>query len=200
MASQKKKIKQQNPVKLFIIGIIMVGLVVGYYFHLSNKTTQAKESSVSLTEVDEVLLRNLSTDYPPSPKEVVKYYAQITKCFYDGQFDEGQLEKLALKSRELFDDELKATQTDEEYLRDLKIDISDYSTKDIRISSYSTSSSVDVDYANTEDGELATLFCLYNIRQGTVLKSSNHMFVLRKDAQGHWKILGWTLATDEEAN
>lgn len=196
MASQKNK-KQQNPVKLFIIGIIMVGLVVGYYFHLSNKTAQTNEKDVTLTEVDEVLLRNLSTDYPPSPKEVVKYYAQITKCFYDGQFSEEQLEKLAMKSRDLFDDELRANQTDSEYLYDLKLDINDYAQKDIKISSYSTSASVDVEYATTPDGELATLYCLYNIRQGTVLKSSNHEFVLRKDASGHWKILGWTLARPE---
>ncbi len=194
----KKKEESQSAVKIFIIALVMIGLVVGYYFHLSNKRVEAKENNTkSLTEVDEVLLRNLDTDYPPSPKEVVKYYAAITKCFYDGQFSDYQLQELASRSRDLLDDELKANQTDAEYLESLKFDISSYKDKDIKISSYSVSSSVDVEYKTTEKGDLAMLYCLYNLRQGSTLMSSNHEFILRKDEKGHWKILGWALAKDE---
>lgn len=193
-----KKKEQQSTLKLLIIVIIMAALIVGYYFHLSNKRVEAKETnSKTLTEVDEVLLRNLDTDYPPSPKEVVKYYAAITKCFYDGQFSDYQLQELARCSRELLDDELKAGQTDAQYMESLKFDIKSYKENDIKISSYSVSSSVDVDYKTTDKGELAKLYCLYNIRQGSTLMSSNHEFILRKDGRGHWKILGWALAKDE---
>lgn len=190
------KKKQQNPLKLMILAIIIVAIVVSYYFHLSNKTQVKAEPAKSITETDEVLLRNLDTDYPPSPKEVVKYYAQITKCFYDGGYTDEQLRKLAVKSREMFDDELRATQTDDEYYSSLKSSIADYAAKNIRISSYSTSASVDVEYNSTNNGEMASLYCLYNLRNGTTLMSSNHEFILRKDSVGHWKILGWNLAKD----
>lgn len=191
-----KKKQQQNPVKLVILAVIIVAIVAGYYFHLSNKTRNVSAPAKTLTETDEVLLRNLDTDYPPSPKEVVKYYAQITKCFYDGNYSEEQLRELALKSRTMFDDELRDTQTDDEYFNSLRNSIADYSQKNIRISSYSTSSSVDVEYTTTNKGDMASLYCLYNLRSGTTLMSSNHEFILRKDAFGHWKILGWTLVKD----
>lgn len=182
--------------KIVILSIIMIVLVVGYYFYLSNKTASAKENPIeskSLTLTEETLLRSLSTDYPPSPKEVVKYYAQITKCFYDGEYNEVQLKELAEKSRELFDDELKGAQTDEEYLVKLKEDIKDFESKGVKISSYSTSSSVDVNYSTTPNGEMASLYCMFNIRQGSTMRSSNNEFILRKDKEGHWKILGWKL-------
>lgn len=197
----KRKRKQQNPIKTILIAVVMAGLIIGYYFHLSNKTaeTVAEAKVNSATETDKVLLRNIDTDYPPSPKEVVKYYAQISKCFYDGDYTDAQLKELAERSRSLFDDELKNNQTDEEYYADLLVEIARYKQNDIKISSYSTSSSVDVDYKTTKDGELASLYCLFNMRQGTTLRSSNHTFILRKDDSGHWKILGWTLAKEEES-
>lgn len=182
---------KQASLKTFIIAIIMVVLVVGYYFHLSNKRTAAKEEPKAISEVDQVLLQDLDSSYPPSPKEVVKYYAAITKCFYDGQYTDDQLKKLAKKSRELFDDELKASQTDEAYLTTLKLEISRYKDNDIHVSSYSTSSSVDVDYKTTAQGDMAMLRCLFNLRQGSSLMTANQEFLLRKDKDGHWKILGW---------
>jgi len=192
-----KKRDPKNDLKILILAIVMIGLVVGYYFYLSNKTAVAREENKSLTETEQVLLRNLDTDYPPSPKEVVKYYAQITKCFYDGEYDEEQLEELAKRSRDLLDEELRSNQTEEEYIHNLKLDIEDYKEKELRISSYSTSSSVDVKYSKNEHGDLASLYCLYNIRRGAMLSSSNHEFILRRDDEGHWKILGWTLAEKE---
>lgn len=189
-----KKKKEQNPTKIVIIGVLMICLVVGYYFHISNKTEDKREEKKAISETQEVLLRNIATDYPPSPKEVIKYYASISKCFYDGNYSEEELSELAKRSRDLFDDELLATQTDDEYLECLKASIKDYAEKGIKISSFSTSSSVDVEYRTTSEGEMASLYCLYNLRQGSLLRTSNHEFVLRRDAEGHWKILGWKLA------
>lgn len=189
---------QQGGIKILILAIIIIALIVMYYFHLSNKREEIKENSTAITETDEVLLRNLETNYPPSPKEVVKLYAQISKCFYDRDWDEAELVRLANMSRALLDDELKSTQTDEEYLKSLKKDIDDYASKDMKISSYSTSSSVDVEYKNTSKGEMASLYCVFNVRQASTILTSNQEYVLRKDSNGHWKILGWRLAKDND--
>lgn len=191
------KKKKQGGIKSIIIVLILIALVVGYYFHLSQKTQVQKEVR-QISAVDTALLRDLEHDYPPSPKEVVKYYAEITKCFYDNGYDEEQLVKLAKKSRELFDDELKNQQSDDEYLRSLKFDIENYNEQNIVISSYSTSSSVDVERWTDSGREYASLFCMYNIRQGSMIMGSNHEFLLRKDEDGHWKILGWSLVAKEE--
>ena len=188
--------KKGSGLKSFIIILVMILIVAGYYYYLSNKS-KPKTETTTLTEVDNVLLRDMDTNYPPSPKEVVKYYAAITKCFYDGNYSDEQLEQLANRARSLYDDELKATQTEEKYLEDLKFDIDSYQKKELTISSYSTSSSVDVEYKTTEQGNLASLYCLFNMREGKTMLNSNQVFLLRKDEEGHWKILGWTLVKEK---
>lgn len=188
---------KKGGIKVLIIAVVLACMLVGYYFYLNNKSSDIKEDK-AISAVENAMLRNLDRDYPPSPKEVVKYYAEITKCFYEGGYSDEQLSELAKKSRELFDDELKQEQTEEEYLRSLKFDIDGYKDKNIVISSFSTSTSVDVDYWNEENRDYARLYCMYNIRQGSVMTGSNHEFILRKDDEGHWKILGFKLASDNE--
>ena len=75
---------KKGGVKGIILGLIMAGLIVGYYFYLSNRDVEKKPSEAKVTAVQNVLLRDMERSYPPSPKEVVKYYAEISKCFYDG--------------------------------------------------------------------------------------------------------------------
>ncbi len=71
-------------VKSAIIIVILVALVGGYYFYLSNYMKNDDETIV--TAVQEVLLKNLEDDYPPTPREVLKYYSDITKCLYNEDY------------------------------------------------------------------------------------------------------------------
>lgn len=188
---------KKGGVKGIILGLIMAGLIVGYYFYLSNRDVEKKPSEAKVTAVQNVLLRDMERSYPPSPKEVVKYYAEISKCFYDGAYSEEEFEALASRARELYDDELKATQTEEEYMDSLRLDIQEFENNKMVISSYSTSVSTDVEYNSA--GDQASLCCIYNIRQGTQIVASNHTYILRKDEDGHWKILGWELDNADAA-
>lgn len=177
-----------------IIIIFLVGLVVMYYFYLSNNPPKsAKEAGVQISAVQNVLLRNMEDDYPPSPKEVVKYFAEITQCFYNETYKDKELEKLAFRIRELYDEELVATQSDEDYLEALKADIADFAEKSYTISSYSLSSSVDVEEYSLEGREYAKLLCIFTVLQGTEMRESKERFLLRKGPEGHWKIYGWEL-------
>lgn len=185
--------KKNNGLKNLILILIMVGLAVGYYFYLANRDVEEEPAETKVTKTQEVLLRDMEKNYPPSPKEVIKYYAEISKCFYDGDYSEEEFLKLADRARDMYDDELKATQTEEEYLKDLRDDIKEFKDNDTVISSFKTSVSTDVQYSTSEKGEMAVLYCMFNLRQGTKMQTSNHKFVLRKDAEEHWKILGWEL-------
>ena len=82
------------------------------------------------------LSRNLQSNYPPSPREVVKYFSEITQCFYNEEHTDEELKDLALKMREIYDDELVANQTEEEYLDLLKKDIDEYRLNGRSISGY----------------------------------------------------------------
>lgn len=172
--------------------LLAIGCVLLAYYMLNLKVEKSKpEDYVELTPVQEVLSRNLQTNYPRTPKEVIKYYSEITKCFYNEEYTEEELYDLAMKAMELYDHDLAANKPEEQYLNDLKSEIEDFKEKEYAISSYSTSSSTDV-YDFTEDGyKFSRLYCTYYIRMGTVTQPIEEIFLLRMDEDGHWKIYGW---------
>lgn len=192
--------KQSNGIKIIIIGICMAALVVGYYYYLSNRNVPQPEEVVPedevLTVTQRTLLRNLDTNYPPTPREVIKYFSEITQCFYNEENTDEEIEKLGLKIRELYDSELAANQTQEEYLTALKEDVEDFKQKGRKVASFTLSASVDVEAFSENGYEWARLYCIYGVEQGGLLYNSNIVFILRKDEQGHYKIFGWQLAED----
>ena len=105
---------QFTGVKGVIILIILACLIVGYYFYLSNiskaRTARAEENEV--TAVQEVLLRNLETNYPPTPKEVIRYYSDLTQCLYNEELTEEDIDKLGAQAKELYDAELNENNQD----------------------------------------------------------------------------------------
>lgn len=181
-----------------IIFIILVCMILGYYVYLSNGTKESAEENKPVSAVQTVLLRNLSTNYPPSPKEVVKYYSEISKCFYEGNYTEEELVKLAKKARELYDDELRNDKTEEQYLEDLKIDIETFKLAKTTISSFEVSKSTDVEEFSEDGFDFARLYCNYTLVQGSKLVAVNEVFILRKDEDSHYKIYGWDLAEPKE--
>lgn len=176
-----------------IIFVILIFMLIGYYFYLSNRRKAAVEEAVESSRVQDVLLRDLSRNYPASPKEVLKYYSEITLCFYNEDMSEEELTALANKAMELYDDELVANQSSE-YMNSLKEDINNFHTMGIEISSYKTSNSTDVNYFSMEGHECASLFCTYTLRSGSNLEYVEEVFILRRDEEGHWKIFGWDAA------
>lgn len=181
-----------------IIGVILICLILGYYFYLSNRASRdEQEDVVQVSAVQEVLMRNLDTNYPPTPREVVKYYAQIAQCLHNETYTEEEFQELALQIQMLYDEELITNKTQDQYLSDLKWDVEQFKEQEITISSYSPSSSTDVEYKN-DDYSWAKLYCTFTLRQGAQLNYSEEVFLLRKDEDEHWKIYGWKLADEEE--
>jgi hypothetical protein len=181
--------------------MIAILIVIFSYASLSWKNKQKQAETDEVTAVQDVLLRDLEKNYPQSPKEVVKYYSDITKVFYNEDYTDEELEQLAMKAKALYDDELAAEKDDETYLKDLKSEITSFKDNGYVLSSYATSSSTDVFYFSEEGYDCARLYCTYYIRSGTNMKPIEEVFVLRKDTSGHWKIFGWSLAdetTDED--
>lgn len=178
-----------------VLMVLFVGLLlVGIFYRLSNKPVVSSEEEPveKITPIQEALDRNLATNYPQSPKEVVKYFSQITQCYYNETFeDDEELVALADKMLLLYDDELVSYKNHTDYIFDLKSDILFYNENGYTISSYSPSPSTDVVFF-TEDGfEWARTWCVYTIKSGKYYKTINEVFVLRKDDRGHWKIFGW---------
>lgn len=190
--------KRSGGVKIVIIVIILAAIVLGYFYYLGHRNRQQTEEAVTATVVQSVLLRDLEHNYPPTPKEVVKYYSDITECFYNEEYTDEELNQLAKKIQLLYDVELVANKTQDQYMQDLRNDIAEMRGKKYTIASYEVSASTDVEYFTQDEYSCARLYCTYYLRQpsnGTRVASLER-FVLRQDQDGHWKIFGWELVED----
>lgn len=180
-------------IKGVVVGIVLICLVGGYYYYLTNRTPDKsrEEKNVKATAVQETLMRDLDKNYPPTPREVVKYFGQISQCLVGETYTDEEFEELALQAQRLYDDELIANKTQQQYLDDLKWDINNFKDQEIVISSYSPSSSVDVEEFSRDGYKWAKLYCNFSLRKGTYIETNEEVFLLRRDEDGHWKIYGW---------
>ncbi|MCM1118112.1 MAG: hypothetical protein NC543_01950 [bacterium] len=193
MKTKKGKMTTQ----VTIVVMILIILVVGYYCYLVNRSRQA-DAEKALTAVENVLLRDLEHNYPPTPKEVIRYYNDILKCFYNNECSAEEIEALARKARGLYDQELLNHNEWSTYIFNLEAEIQNFQNLKRRITSISLASSTDVEEFSQDGYKFARIRCGYNIMQGKESSPSVHIYLLRKDKDGHWKIYGWELAENLE--
>lgn len=187
--------KRFKGIRGMVVFLVLLCMLAGYYFYLSNKSESGEEETET-TKVQEVLLRDLSRNYPASPKEVLRYYSEILQCMYNEDCSDEELEQLANRAMEICDTELSSYQSGE-FIDRLREDVQVYKDQNVQISSYKTSNSTDVDYFTKDGRECASLYCTYTLRMGTSLQALDEIFIMRKDEAGHWKILGWDEADPE---
>lgn len=181
--------------RTIIVIAVLVALGLGYYYYLANKDTgkDATDIAADTSEVSVLISKDIMANYPESPKDVVNLYARITKAYYDTSLTDEQIKALGKQARLMFDDELKNIQTDVDFYEKLKEDIGNYNSTKTRISSYVIQSAAKTKYSTFKDRQYASIALVYYLRQGDKLIDSPTKFTLRKDDDGHWKILFWEL-------
>ena len=187
---------KKNSVAKTIMGLVILAVGVLAIFILAINTPDKKADTVQITAATKQLAKNYDTAYPGTPRQVVTEYAEITGCLYASDTTEDQIRQLAEQMRKLMDDELIANQSFDDFYNSLRSEIVIYRDKNKVISSYSVSSSTDVKYDENQYGSLASLYMSMNVRQDGKINTIKEQFLLRKDAEGHWKILGFVLAND----
>ena len=123
--------KKRNVVRV-ILALVVIGLVVGVYYYFTVQKRASVEDAVELTEVQKVITKDLDANYPATPREVVKYYNRIVKCFYNETYTEDELYELGDQARKLFDEELLENNPRESYFDALKADIEDSQQQCVR--------------------------------------------------------------------
>ena len=196
----KTSSRKNNSIKGVLVMVVLALGVLAYFYVINNRIKQVEKDVEKITAVQELLVRDLNSNYPATPKEVVKMYSEITRCFYGEEYTEEELVKLAKMSRQLFDDELVANQDEDSYLRSLRSEIVLYKQQKRLISSYSIASSADVEYYNFQDAEWAQLIAMYSVKTGGTVEPSKERYLLKKDSNGHWKIYGFRLEELENNN
>ena len=178
-------------VRIVIIAVVLVGLVCGGFYYMSSKKDVSVENKTELTTLDKLILKDLESNYPSTPRAVVKLYNQIITCYYSAEFKDDEFEKLVDQALLLFDDELKAKNPKDEYMKTLSNEIEEYKTKNKTISQTAVCSSNDVLYRNDNGDEIAYVNASYFIKEGKEHVKTYEQYVLRKDEKGNWKILGY---------
>ena len=181
-----------------IVITVLVIAIVGYYCFLVNRQKAFREENTPTT-IQSVLVRDLVYDYPPSPKEVIRYYNEIIKCFYNEDCTEEEIEALAAQARKLYDDELVSSNEWEEYLINLNTEIKESKISGRKLTSCAVSSAADVEFFDEDGYSFARLRSSYNMMQGSIPLSAMEVYLLRRDEAGHWRIYGWKDASELEA-
>lgn len=190
---------KKSTTRTTLVFVFLILLVVGYFAYLSNRSRN-QNNEARLTAVEKVLVRDLSLGYPPTPKEVMKYYNEIIRCLYNDDCTEEQIEQLGAKAWELYDAELLANNDWDTYLITLKAEIKDFKDKKRKITSMSLSASTDVKEYTVDNYLFARIYCGYNVLEGSKSIPVNEAYLLRRDEEKHWKIYGWDLAQNLKDN
>lgn len=180
--------KKRNVVRV-ILALVVIGLVVGVYYYFTVQRRASVEDAVELAEVQKVITKDLDANYPATPREVVKYYNRIVKCFYNETYTEDELYELGDQARKLFDEELLENNPRESYFDALKADIEDYRERSKTIRSSSVCDSNDVEFQTVDGRECAYVEASYFTNENKDYSRTYQMYVLRKDDEGKWKIL-----------
>jgi Na+-transporting NADH:ubiquinone oxidoreductase subunit NqrC len=179
-------------VVIWIVALLCVAVVCGgfYLVKIRSEQNQSKDKT-ELTEVQRIITKDIETNYPATPREVVKYFNRILAAIYckEPAYSEEELSQMADKILALFDEELLAENPKDTYLASLKADIADYQERSRYITSTNVCESDEVQYVQDGEDSLAYVQTSYFIREGSNFTKPYEQYVLRKDGDGNWKIL-----------
>lgn len=187
----------RKSIKFTITIALLCVLGVLLYYHFSNLPKEEnpadEEDSVSIGEVEKLIAKDLDANYPMTAREVVNLFTRIQKCYYSSACTSEELVKLAYMANSLFDDELIANNPFDEYYSELVEDIEQYKTEEKTISRVIVGKSSDVVYSTVEGQKYASINCIYYLKSKDGTEKTVETYVLRKDNEDKWKILGWKL-------
>lgn len=180
-----------------VLLVLFAALVVGLYLMLTRDKDEGKlEADVDVSEYSTLKQRSLVTNYPQTAREVVKMYCRITKCLYNEDLTESQIEDLVDMLRMLYSEELLAENPREDMIGLVKGDIQSYKKFERTINSYSIDDSGDIVYVRTTKPAKASVNIYFTIKAGSAFERAYEEILLVEQAENVWKILGWRQSDD----
>lgn len=189
--------KAKNRTAATVVTMLVIAFaVLSFYFYWSYRSVPLEETpEENMTEVEKLLNKDLEQNYPETPREVVKLYGSMMKVLYDNISDD-EVKALAIKIRELYDEEFLELNPEEAYLKNLYSDIASWKENNRRIStSYLVNQELE---QNKElDGrEYAVVYISYTIQENMKF-TETWKVMLRQNENKQWKILGWQIVPEE---
>ena len=175
--------------RIVILAIVIVAAICTAFYIVNNNSKKENAKEAGLTEIQKITTRNMEKDYPATPREVIKFYNRIVKCYYGRQYSDDELEQLADQALSMFDDDLLKKNEKESYIESVKSDAAQYEEDNKSISQTDVCDSNDVKYMTDNGDDIAYVTASYFIKTGSSYTKTYQEYVLRKDGDGDWKIL-----------
>lgn len=175
------------------IGLMTVVAIVilMFYYYLASRTNSVDTSSEEQTEIERILGRDLTKDYPETPREVVKYFGGIIKNLYsNNDYSDDEITALALKVRDLYDQEFLDANPEDVYLSNLYTDIATWKDENRRITNYILINKDQEQQTEVDGKQYASVQISYTIQKNSKF-TEVWKVLLRQDSNKQWKILGW---------
>lgn len=190
--------------KYVIIAIACICVICAGFFLFSQGN---QEEEKNLTEVEKVIVKDLENNYPKTPREVVKFYNRIVKCYYGNEkTTEKQLNDLVDQMLCLMDEDLLLVNPRDTYYNSVVQDIAYYKQNNKQLVSTDVCDSNEVKYVTDDkDGEgesdkLAYVEASYFMNEDGKFGYTYQQFVLRQDEEGNWKILTFYQIKGEDSD
>lgn len=177
-----------------LIFIIIALVIIGVFYYCSRKEVDNNEEIAAEDEVSIIVNRDLTLNYPSTPKSVVTFYSEIIKTIYKTDHTDEQLQALAGQARGLFDDELLQHNEYSAYMDRLRAEVKAYKDSGRFISGYQIEDGYNIEYIKSEGKEYAKVNVKYYVREGKNVINTYEEYTLRKDEEGKWRILYWELS------
>lgn len=177
----------KNVFVLLALVLLGVAFYINFSYKQSHETINRKGNSSKINMV----LEKESSELKENPIAIVEFYSELLQCLYNEKPSDKEIQKLGLKAREILDEELKQNNPEENYLKGLSTDVLLYQKANRVILSYTIDSNNDTHFYTQEEKEYAVVKATYTIREVDTFTKTKEEYILRKDEQGNWNILGW---------
>ena len=183
--------KAKKPIStIFTFISIIAVILVMIYVNQTRQANKQKETSLEiLSEVEKLLEMDLDNDYPKTPRDVAKLHGDMTRLLYSG-LEDGEIKNLAIKIRDLYDEEFLSKNPEEQYLTNLYSDIALWNQVNRRIEYNLVANKENEEFYELDGKKYATAYISFTIREKGQT-SELRRYIIRKDDEGKWKVVGW---------
>lgn len=166
-----------------------------YYAYLGENAKNKNKTDVdkSADKASELLVYDFDNKYPKTVRETVKLHNAYLKAIYNGSFSEEELMTANRKLRNLLDEELLEYNSETDQLLNLKNEMQQYKDEKKKLVNYTVAEGDTVEYnKGDDDREYAKIRVTLMIKIEGVALYPEVDYLLRKDTDGNWKVVGWS--------
>lgn len=194
------KQKRNQKLRLVLSLTVFAVVVLAVFYWLNGRTGSSGfgKSKTDSTEVKAILSKDLERNYPASVREVVRLYSRILKCWYQETVTEEQWDSLLEMQRMLYDEELLQNNPWETQKMALKAEMEQAKANKQVMASYRLQKESSVKKWKSEGESYGSILACYMMHGKDGYEYTYEEFLLREDADGHWKIVGWRLTDATE--